>query len=133
MQEAGVFLEFPPNNLQKSLDNFASISYNSEAVRREETKYAAIAQPVERILGKDEVASSNLASSSKAPVIDRFQGFSFAVRIFMWQKFKSANSIRATASHLCSGGFLRIKRINTMDSRWRMYQARLFVSGFLFG
>ena len=26
---------------------------------------AAIAQPVERILGKDEVASSNLASSSK--------------------------------------------------------------------
>ena len=28
---------------------------------------AAIAQPVERILGKDEVASSNLASSSKKP------------------------------------------------------------------
>ena len=28
---------------------------------------AAIAQPVERILGKDEVASSNLASSSKIP------------------------------------------------------------------
>ena len=26
--------------------------------------FAAIAQPVERILGKDEVASSNLASSS---------------------------------------------------------------------
>ena len=30
---------------------------------------AAIAQPVERILGKDEVASSNLASSSKKSVI----------------------------------------------------------------
>ena len=31
-------------------------------------EYAAIAQPVERILGKDEVASSNLASSSiKSP------------------------------------------------------------------
>ena len=28
-------------------------------------RLAAIAQPVERILGKDEVASSNLASSSK--------------------------------------------------------------------
>ena len=28
-------------------------------------RHAAIAQPVERILGKDEVASSNLASSSK--------------------------------------------------------------------
>ena len=34
-----------------------------------EQKYAAIAQPVERILGKDEVASSNLASSSKKTVI----------------------------------------------------------------
>ena len=31
------------------------------------SRNAAIAQPVERILGKDEVASSNLASSSKAP------------------------------------------------------------------
>ena len=30
-------------------------------------EYAAIAQPVERILGKDEVASSNLASSSNTP------------------------------------------------------------------
>ena len=29
------------------------------------SEFAAIAQPVERILGKDEVASSNLASSSK--------------------------------------------------------------------
>ena len=29
--------------------------------------FAAIAQPVERILGKDEVASSNLASSSNTP------------------------------------------------------------------
>ena len=36
--------------------------YNTQAV-----KNAAIAQPVERILGKDEVASSNLASSSKTP------------------------------------------------------------------
>ena len=37
------------------------MGYNGKAVRR----YAAIAQQVERILGKDEVASSNLASSSK--------------------------------------------------------------------
>ena len=35
--------------------------YTNKAVGR----HAAIAQPVERILGKDEVASSNLASSSK--------------------------------------------------------------------
>ena len=32
-------------------------------------RHAAIAQQVERILGKDEVASSNLASSSKKSVI----------------------------------------------------------------
>ena len=34
------------------------------------SRNAAIAQPVERILGKDEVASSNLASSStnKSPL-----------------------------------------------------------------
>ena len=40
---------------------------------------AAIAQPVERILGKDEVASSNLASSSKkkprAPMGFRLSSF----------------------------------------------------------
>ena len=39
---------------------------------------AAIAQPVERILGKDEVASSNLASSSKKALEpQRFLGFCF--------------------------------------------------------
>ena len=36
---------------------------------------AAIAQPVERILGKDEVASSNLASSSKTLKLLEFRGF----------------------------------------------------------
>ena len=36
---------------------------------------AAIAQSVERILGKDEVASSNLASSSKTLKSIGFQGF----------------------------------------------------------
>ena len=35
------------------------------STREQKTEYAAIAQSVERILGKDEVASSNLASSSK--------------------------------------------------------------------
>ena len=48
------------------LDNCGALRYNGNAVRK---KYAAIAQPVERILGKDEVASSNLASSSKKSVI----------------------------------------------------------------
>ena len=46
------------------LDNSLPVLYNTKAVRN-----AAIAQPVERILGKDEVASSNLASSSKKSVI----------------------------------------------------------------
>ena len=51
--------------------------YNGEAVWDTQTKakFAAIAQPVERILGKDEVASSNLASSSKPLKLLEFQGF----------------------------------------------------------
>ena len=52
------------------------LGYNTEAVcERRKTKYAAIAQPVERILGKDEVASSNLASSSKPLILLENQGF----------------------------------------------------------
>ncbi len=54
------------------LDIFSSVRYNSEAVC---DTNAAIAQPVERILGKDEVASSNLASSSKPLKTLCFQGF----------------------------------------------------------
>ena len=50
---------------QKGVDNFSLPGYNTQAV----SANAAIAQPVERILGKDEVASSNLASSSKKAVI----------------------------------------------------------------
>ena len=38
-------------------------------------RHAAIAQQVERILGKDEVASSNLASSSKTLKLLEFRGF----------------------------------------------------------
>ena len=45
---------------EKGLDKRDDPLYNLKAV-----KTAAIAQSVERILGKDEVASSNLASSSK--------------------------------------------------------------------
>ena len=48
------------NIFKKPLDNCGFLVYNGKAV-----KNAAIAQSVERILGKDEVASSNLASSSK--------------------------------------------------------------------
>ena len=46
--------------MKKVLDKWDGFMYNTKAVQN-----AAIAQPVERILGKDEVASSNLASSSK--------------------------------------------------------------------
>ena len=45
--------------VEKMLDKLPYSLYNLKAV-----KNAAIAQSVERILGKDEVASSNLASSS---------------------------------------------------------------------
>ena len=52
--------------------------YNTQAVQN-----AAIAQPVERILGKDEVASSNLASSSKPLNLLEVQGF------FLFSRLKS--------------------------------------------
>ena len=45
------------------------------------SRNAAIAQPVERILGKDEVASSNLASSSKKQTPYNRMGFVFALRL----------------------------------------------------
>ena len=44
-------------------------------------RVAAIAQSVERILGKDEVASSNLASSSK-----ELRGFDFGVLSLLQRK-----------------------------------------------
>ena len=47
-------------NSEISLDKSGFSLYNTQAFGRD----AAIAQSVERILGKDEVASSNLASSS---------------------------------------------------------------------
>ena len=49
---------------EKRIDKCHNLYYNTQAVAN-----AAIAQPVERILGKDEVASSNLASSSKKSVV----------------------------------------------------------------
>ena len=52
------------------------LRYNGNAVWK---KSAAIAQPVERILGKDEVASSNLASSSKPLNLLEVQGFFFSL------------------------------------------------------
>ena len=62
--------------------------YNSEAVKRN----AAIAQPVERILGKDEVASSNLASSSKkAWNSNEFQAFFFFVLYAAYPKNRHRN------------------------------------------
>ena len=57
-------------------------------------RHAAIAQPVERILGKDEVASSNLASSSKKerPLIRVV--FSF----FAMDRFEKSNAARTSAA-----------------------------------
>ena len=52
-RENDIFLNFTLDKLENALYNTKAFGGN-----------AAIAQPVERILGKDEVASSNLASSS---------------------------------------------------------------------
>ena len=48
----------------------------------ERNRYAAIAQQVERILGKDEVGSSNLPSSSKSLESSDSRLFSFCFRRF---------------------------------------------------
>ena len=48
----------------------------------ERNRYAAIAQQVERILGKDEVGSSNLPSSSKSLESSDSRLFSFCFRLF---------------------------------------------------
>ena len=60
---------------KKYLDKCRFSLYNVKAVWETGTKNAAIAQPVERILGKDEVASSNLASSSKEWIPSIWMGF----------------------------------------------------------
>ena len=66
-RENDIFLNFTLDKLENAL-------YNTQAFGGD----AAIAQPVERILGKDEVASSNLASSSKKALEpQRFWGFCF--------------------------------------------------------
>ena len=50
------------------LDNSYKLSYNNKVA----IEYAAMAQEVERILGKDEVTSSTLVSSSKKERSNRF-------------------------------------------------------------
>ena len=67
VNDTGVFhamVRIFPRKSEKSLDKMTSMLYYIVVVRRME--FAAIAQSVERILGKDEVASSNLASSSNS-------------------------------------------------------------------
>ena len=59
-----------PDFFEKGLDIFSGVIYNGKAV-----KNAAIAQSVERILGKDEVASSNLASSSRKKDFTKVKSF----------------------------------------------------------
>ena len=71
-----------PIFLKKGLTNGASRYIISKLSGNSPKENAAIAQSVERILGKDEVASSNLASSSKASEIFGFQRFSFAFNAF---------------------------------------------------
>ena len=60
-------------------------------------EYAAIAQSVERILGKDEVASSNLASSSRKVLKpQRFWDFSFFCNLALYHVFLHFPSIQLT-------------------------------------
>ena len=49
---------------EKTLDFTADLTYNNKVAK----KYAAMAQMVERVLGKDEVTGSIPVSSSRAPI-----------------------------------------------------------------
>ena len=71
------------------LDKYRRAYYNTKAVAIN----AAIAQPVERILGKDEVASSNLASSSKKKA--RPKGWAFFLAI---DRLEQSNAVRTSAA-----------------------------------
>ena len=62
-----------PQKRRKFFKNRLTILLFQYIMARLSSKFAAIAQPVERILGKDEVASSNLASSSTEPEIYGFR------------------------------------------------------------
>ena len=60
------------------LDNRAKLNYNYCRRRMDDKKihiYAAMAQVAEHILGKDEVTSSNLVSSSTPPRTKGSGGF----------------------------------------------------------
>ena len=62
--------------MKKVLDIFCRLGYNMQAIL-----IAAMAQSVARILGKDEVTSSNLVSGSKNPVRN-FAGGIFTYYLF---------------------------------------------------
>ena len=64
---------------RKAVDKRREFGYNNSA-----TKYASIAQEAERILGKDEVTSSNLVRCSKTLDISghqMYQGFFYVRRL----------------------------------------------------
>ena len=88
--------------MTKRVDNFLLLSYNGKAVYPN----AAIAQPVERILGKDEVASSNLASSStkkpETPTSFRLSSFLHGVAAITETDTKTDTVIFVRLSLLCS-------------------------------
>ena len=67
-------LKFSQKKCSEGIDNHAGVCYNSirchalrQPVRKATKDDADVAQSVERILGKDEVTSSNLVISSIAP------------------------------------------------------------------
>ena len=86
------------NFFQNPIDKSENMLYNTQAVTEtgKANESAAIAQPVERILGKDEVASSNLASSSKPSEVDRFQ------RVLFWNTVNGTALADSAWNSLCA-------------------------------
>ena len=74
---------------KKCIDKRKIICYNNQASRGNILVYAAMAQLVEHILGKDEVPSSNLGSSSRQPRREIFGALAF-YRVptkYLWELF----------------------------------------------
>ena len=79
------------------LDICHPLRYNGKAVKQN----AAIAQSVERILGKDEVASSNLASSSIKQTPARLSG---CFVLFRCSRFELAKPVKIWPKPPCAAG-----------------------------
>ena len=85
---------FSQNFFQKAIDKRIFFCYNY--IRCNQTTFAAMAQQVEHVLGKDEVTGSNPVSSSRKGLYLRKVLFPFAFRIKSSKAIPRFRSVRIT-------------------------------------